>query len=370
MDRYEKCFDEAFIADKIREWLAGFSSTDQAEACGLQDPINFTEVSMDTTCVKANIHFPVDWVLFRDAARSLLLAINTIRAQGLKNRMIEPQILLKKMNSLCIEMTNTRRKKDSKKQRKAILRKMKKLTKCIEKHAKKYRKLLTEEWQKTEWSEAQTQQVIGRLDLILEQLPAAIKQAHDRIIGERKIAQQDKIISFYDKDTHVIVRGKAGNEVEFGQSLLISEQENGLIIDWELFGKESPSDSRILISTVDRIENYYGELDSVCTDRGFSSKKSDEALKEKGIYNATCPKDPAQLQERLKEERFKLSQTRRSQTEGRIGIFKNVFLGRPLRSRITLNKRHAINWSVLSHNLWVLSRKIITDEKILLEVAA
>ena len=124
------------------------------------------------------------------------------------------------------------------------------------------------------------------------------------------------------------------------------------------------------MDTVVRIENYYGNLELVCTDRGFNSKESDEALNEKEIFNATCPKNPSQLQERLKDERFKASQTRRSQTEGRIGIFKNVFLGRPLRSKITLNKRHAINWSILSHNLWALSRKIISDEKKLLEIAA
>ena len=62
------------------------------------------------------------------------------------------------------------------------------------------------------------------------------------------------------------------------------------------------------------------------------------------------------------DEKFLLLQTRRSQTEARIGIFKNVFLGKPLRSRITLNKRHAINWCVLTHNLWVLARKSIADE--------
>jgi hypothetical protein len=41
----------------------------------------------------------------------------------------------------------------------------------------------------------------------------------------------DKILSFYDKEVEVIVRGKSGAEVEFGQRLLLTEQEDGLIID-------------------------------------------------------------------------------------------------------------------------------------------
>jgi hypothetical protein len=121
-------------------------------------------------------------------------------------------------------MTHVRRKIDSKKQRKSIFRKMKKLSCCIAKHGKCYRELLNNGWEKTDWSHAQAKQVIQRIDLILEQLPSAIKQAHERIIGERIVPTEDKILSLYDKDTRVIVRGKAGNEVEFGQGLLLTEQ--------------------------------------------------------------------------------------------------------------------------------------------------
>ena len=125
------------------------------------------------------------------------------------------------MNQLCMQMTHTRRQKDCKKNRKYILRKMKKLSHCLSNHAKRYRQLLLEEWKKTEWTEVQMQCVIGRIDNILKQLPAAIKQAHDRIIGERQIKSSDKILSLYDKDVEVIVRGKADAEVEFGQRLLL-----------------------------------------------------------------------------------------------------------------------------------------------------
>lgn len=363
LERYEKYFDEPFISEEIKKWMSGFSDVKKATSSGLLEPIDFTKIFTDSTCLKANIHFPVDWVLLRDAARSLILAIKTIRAQDLKHRMIEPAQLLKEMNKLCINMTHTRRKKDSKKQRKSILRSMKKLIICISKHGKRYRDLLESEWAKTNWTFAQASLVIRRIDLILEQLPAAIKQAHDRIIGERVIPSADKILSLYDKDAQVIVRGKAGNEVEFGQGLLLSEQSNGLIVDWQLFSEQPPSDGQLLEPLVNRIESYYGKIDSVGADRGFWNKKTESFLQPKNIYNAVCPKSPKLLSEKLSDEKFLLLQTRRSQTEARIGIFKNVFLGKPLRSRITLNKRHAINWCILTHNLWVLARKSIADEQ-------
>ena len=370
LERYEKYFDEVFIAEEIKEWMSGFSNEEKSQCIGLQEVIDFERIFMDSTCVKSNIHFPVDWVLLRDAARSLLLAIKTIRAQGLKHRMIEPSQLLKEMNKLCISMTHTRRKADGKKQRKNILRAMKKLSNRISKHAKRYRDLLAAEWAKTHWSLPQAKQVIGRIDTIIEQLPGAIKQAHERIIGERMVTSSEKILSLYDKDAQVIVRGKAGNEVEFGQGLLLSEQSDGLIVDWHLFAEQPPSDSQLLCPAINRIEESYGNIKSASADRAFWNKKLVAFLSGKNIYNAVCPKSPKVLQEKLADEKFVLLQTRRGQTEARIGIFKNVFLGRPLRSRITLNKRHAINWCVLAHNLWVLSRKAISDERQLLKEAA
>ncbi len=122
LERYEKYFDEVMLAEKIRESMASLTDADKAITSGLHQPIDCKNTFTDSTCIKANIHFPTDWVLLRDAARSLLAAIKTIRAKGLKHRMPEPLLLLRQMNKLCIKMTHTRRKVDSKKQRKAIFR--------------------------------------------------------------------------------------------------------------------------------------------------------------------------------------------------------------------------------------------------------
>ena len=82
--------------------MAGLTDTDKASEAGIHYPIDCKKIFSDSTCIKAHIHFSVDWVLLRDAGRSSLLAIKTIRAQGLMNRMIEPQLLLKQMNKFCI----------------------------------------------------------------------------------------------------------------------------------------------------------------------------------------------------------------------------------------------------------------------------
>ena len=68
------------------------------------------------------------------------------------------------------------------------------------------------------------------VDGILGQLPAAIEQAHERIIGERPVAGADKLLSLYEGSHHVLVRGKAGAEVEFGNPRLLAENLDGIIV--------------------------------------------------------------------------------------------------------------------------------------------
>ncbi|MFA7234890.1 MAG: hypothetical protein WC076_12350 [Terrimicrobiaceae bacterium] len=77
-------------------------------------------------------------------------------------------------------------------------------------------------------------------------VPAAMRQAHERIIGERPVANADKILSLYESDIHVIARGKAGADVEFGNSLFVAETVSGFILDHELGRDTSPGDAKWL----------------------------------------------------------------------------------------------------------------------------
>ena len=46
----------------------------------------------------------------------------------------------------------------------------------------------------------------------------------------------------------------------------------------------------------------------------------------------------------------------------RIGIFKNQFLGRPLRAKEFEHRELALAWGVLTHNLWVIARMPLREE--------
>jgi hypothetical protein len=359
--RYAEWLPAEQLEAVVSRLLQAAASTDAQSgesALGLANAIELDTVWMDSTCVEANIHFPVDWVLLRDATRTLMKATALIRRHGLKGRMRDPEALVREMNQRCIAMAQAGKAVDSKRARKRVLRQMKGLTRVVRGHAQRHRQLLDEHWQETDWTRKEAEQVLARMDGVLAQLPQAVKQAHERIIGERLVPNAEKILSLYDADLHVIVRGKAGAAVEFGNTLLIVEQAQGLVLDWHLYQESAPADSGQLPASLERLAARFGaeRIEAIGGDRGFDSAANRTLLEEEGLFNGLCPRGTAEFKRRRHGARFVSMQRRRSQIEGRIAILKNDFLGRPLRAKGYAHRALGVVWSVLAHNLWVLAR--------------
>ena len=358
LQTYTKWLPEEQMREVLTQLLRGASTQGGSERMGLAARIEFDLVLMDTTCLKANIHFPVDWVLLRDAARTLLKATMLIRKRGICERMEPPETFLSRMNKLCIGMAMAGRKHDSKRQKKTFLRAMKKLIDIIAAHARRHRAALDKHWAETDLTRGRTEQILRRIDGICERLTAIKKQAHERIIGERQLANTDKILSLYENEIHLINRGKSGATFEVGNTLHIAEQKDGIIIDHKLFKAMSAGDAKILCGSIARIEDMdIAPIMQVSTDKGFSTQGTRKLLARKGIFDATCPRDPSEHARRQKEDPiFAAAQKRRAQTEGKIGNIKNDFLGRILRVKGYENRAAAVSFAILAHNLRKIAR--------------
>jgi len=358
-----------FTDEQLREFnVLLVQAAGNREFCpqlGLDEPEDLSVCLVDSTCLPANIHFPVDWVLLRDVALTLLKAVTLIRREGLLHRMPDdPDALAREMNKLCIEMTHSRRKAGSKKARKSVLRKMKKLLRRIGGHARRHRDLLDERFAETALNRRQAERVIARMDEKLDLLPKVIEQAHERIIGERQVKNEDKILSAHEPDIEVIVRGKAGAQTEFGNELFLAENPGGLIVDYMLYGKGAPSESEKMLESVERQQALYVEadLEALVADRGFDAKRPVAELESQGIASHVCPKNPEELAQRLKEPEFRRWQTRRGATEARVAILKNHGGGRVWRAKGLEHRRIAVGWSTLAHNLTLIGRKVREQE--------
>ena len=352
-------FADWLPADQMRALIDGLlrGAVERPDQLRLEAALDLEAYFLDSTCLKANIHFPADWVLLRDAVRTLMKATLLIRREGLRGRMRPPEEFLGRMNRLSMTMTQQARRAGGKKERKRVLRQMKKLVKTVRAHARRHRQLLDTQWERTGWSQGQAGQIIRRLDGVLELLPRAQKQAHERIIGARQVPNADKLLSLYEPEVRVIVRGKAGAEVEFGNTVLLGENRQGVILDYKLFRESAPADSQVLFGSLLRVREGTGrEVGAVVTDRGFYSAANSRTLREGDTFDGLCPRGPTRLRERMKEEKFARLQRRRAQTEARIGILKANFLGRPMRAKGFAHRELALAWGVLTHNLWMLSR--------------
>lgn len=344
------------ILKQLREAL---SNQEKALEIGLENELEMEAAWIDSTCLKANIHFPVDWVLLPDAVRTLVKAILVIRKHGLKIRMPEPETFLAAINGQTMAMSAALRSKtESKKARKKALRSMKKICRTIQEHGKNYRSALEKRWKETDLTYKEAQVILRRIDNILRQLPAAIKQAHERIIAERQLANADKILSLYESELHVIVRGKAAAKVEFGNTLFIAETSSGFILHHQLCKENSPGDARWLEQNYQTLKTASsGKLCAVVGDRGFESAQTCKKLQENEAFNGLCPRDVGQMKKRLRnDEIFVAAQKRRAQTEGRIAILKNCFLNETPRAKGFQNRQLQVAWAVFTHNLWLVAR--------------
>lgn len=367
LQRYAEMVEESDLREVVWALLESAGAKDRS--LELDQELDLETQFLDSTCVKLNIHYPTDWVLLRDTVRTLMKATVLIRKQGLKVRMQEPAVFQKQMNRLAMEMTRQGRRTGSRKGRKKVLRAMKRQVKMVAAHALRHRNLLEKEWAQTELSQQEARNIIVRMDAILERLPYAIRQAHERIIGERQVANEEKILSLYEGHAAVYVRGKAGAEVEFGSQLLLAEAECGLIVDWELVCGNPEHDTALLQRSLERGGPL--KMKTAVGDRGFDSKTSRELLRERQVANAIAPRDAVLLRhsdgpgtdcalnhancQQMKEPWYQRLHHRRAQTEARIAIFKNAFLGAPLLSKGHQNQARQVAWTVLTHNLWLLA---------------
>ena len=75
------------------------------------------------------------------------------------------------------------------------------------------------------------------------------------------------------------------------------------------------------------------------------------------MANGMCPRSPKQMAARFAEDgAFRDHQRRRAQTEGRIAIVKQTFLGGHLQTKGYDHHCTEVGWVILAHDLWVLAR--------------
>jgi hypothetical protein len=123
-----------------------------------------------------------------------------------------------------------------------------------------------------------------------------------RIIRGETIPHEEKTFSLFEPHTQWIAKGKAGCPVELGRKLLITTDQNHIILDYKILA--TPDEHPQALATVERIQEQYGKdsIQSISFDKGFSSAATKTALAGK-VHQLIMPKKGKRNAQETAEER-------------------------------------------------------------------
>jgi transposase, IS5 family len=133
----------------------------------------------------------------------------------------------------------------------------------------------------------------GQLDQTVMLTGRLLWQTGQRLAGNRSIP--DRLVSLADPDARPIRKGKPRSPTQFGDTLLLAEDERGFVAD-HLVSKGNPADAPQLLPAVRRAATLQGRPPgTVVADRGFGFAANDRAWPSSacGASGCSAPARPA-----------------------------------------------------------------------------
>jgi IS5 family transposase len=119
-------------------------------------------------------------------------------------------------------------------------------------------------------------------------LKKVIDQTERRVFNNEKVPASEKVVSFFETHTDIIVKGN--RKTEYGHKVFLTGGSSNLILDC-LIEKGNPADSDLFQELLDRQKNYFGRLPRQTTaDGGFASKDNLAYAKEHQVKDVVFSK--------------------------------------------------------------------------------
>ena len=124
-------------------------------------------------------------------------------------------------------------------------------------------------------------QLLARLEQALNILKRVLDQTERRVLRKEKVSAAEKLVSFFECHTDIIVKG--GRDTQYGHKVFLTGGSSGLILDC-LVQRGNSADATLFPVMLDRQQNLFQRPPrQVASDGGFASRDNLHRAKARGI---------------------------------------------------------------------------------------
>ena len=333
-----------------------------AKSAYSSEMIGGAKLRLDTTAVETNIHYPTDssllWDVYRVNSR-LIRRARKIDAEVGRERNLQDKYAKRQQTRIAREA----RKRSSKTERmkraygalfglvEGVLEMSVTVAQQLRERIRENRYGLTEAISaKAIALEIDHHTVLG--DRVLT-------QAKRRVLDGEKVPTDEKIYSIFEPHTEMLIRGKAGKNIEFGHMVHLQQVEGKFITSYEVF-KKRPADNMLVDPSIKNHLKLFGHRPKeLATDKGYYESMDKIRELEEEIELVSIAKKGNRTAEETSREssaEFKLAQAFRAGIEGSISFLKRVLRMARCFVKGYDNYCAEVGRIVFAHNLIVLAR--------------
>jgi transposase, IS5 family len=188
--------------------------------------------------------------------------------------------------------------------------------------------------------------------------------ARRRVLEGESVPAVDKLLSVFEPDTELLIRGKAGQPIQYGHKVLVIEDAIGFLCHYQVMPRGS-DDRDVLIPEVKSLQQrLQGRIQRASFDRGFHSPSNQTELAQ--LIEHPCVPKPgvkqAAVQSRQATVEFRQSQREHSGIESAIGALQSGNGLARCRDRSQIGYARYIGLGVLGRNILTLGKLLLSRE--------
>jgi IS5 family transposase len=321
------------------------------------------KLRIDSTCVQTTIHHPTDSGLLGDGVRvlgRLLRQAKPLTSAALARVRDVFRSRVRSSRRLQQQIHRVRRFKgaDAPERQQALYARLLEVTRQTVRQAQRVRQALPPlapgRSLMTTALERAAQRLAGQFDRFLPLVERAIAQAQRRVLEGRTVASQEKVLSLFEPQTRVVMRGKAGAAVEFGRQVVFDEVEGGIVTRFHVLADDESECHQALPA----IQHHYAVVGHppalVTGDRRLHAKGLEEAAHQLGVRHVVIPWTGTLSAARRASEHQRSWRRRyrwRAGIEGRIHSLRRDYGLVRSRSHGLLGLERDVGWGILASDL-------------------